>query len=72
MMQKKISTAQQFDFFDTRKGIFMEIKVAKYISQFLVDHGIKDCFMVTGGGAMHLDDAIGHQEGIHCTFNHYI
>lgn len=49
----------------------MEIKVAKYISQFLVDHGIKDCFMVTGGGAMHLDDAIGHQEGIHCTFNHH-
>lgn len=49
----------------------MEIKVAKYISQFLVDHGIKDCFMVTGGGAMHIDDAIGHQEGIHCTFNHH-
>jgi len=49
----------------------MEIKVAKYISQFLVDRGIKDCFMVTGGGAMHLDDAIGHQEGIHCTFNHH-
>lgn len=49
----------------------MEIKVAKYLSQFLVDHDIKDCFMVTGGGAMHLDDAIGHQEGIHCTFNHH-
>ena len=49
----------------------MEIKVAKYISQFLVDHGITDCFMVTGGGAMHLDDAIGHQEGMHCTFNHH-
>lgn len=49
----------------------MEIKVAKYISQFLVEHGIKDCFMVTGGGAMHIDDAIGHQEGIHCTFNHH-
>ena len=49
----------------------MNIKVSKYISQFLVDNGIKDCFMVTGGGAMHLDDAIGHQEGIHCTFNHH-
>ena len=43
----------------------MKIKVAKYISEFLVKNGIKDCFMVTGGGAMHLDDAIGHQEGIH-------
>lgn len=49
----------------------MEIKVANYISQFLVNHNITDCFMVTGGGAMHLDDAIGHQEGIHCTFNHH-
>lgn len=27
--------------------------------------------MVTGGGAMHLDDAIGHQEGVHCIFNHH-
>ena len=49
----------------------MEMKLAKYISQFLVERGITDCFMVTGGGAMHLDDAIGHQEGIHCTFNHH-
>ena len=49
----------------------MEIKVSKYISEFLVKSGIKDCFMVTGGGAMHLDDAIGHEEGIHCVFNHH-
>lgn len=49
----------------------MKIKVAKYISSFLVENGIEDCFMVTGGGAMHLDDAIGHQEGLHCIFNHH-
>lgn len=49
----------------------MKIKVAKYIAEFLVAHGIKDCFMVTGGGAMHLNDALGHQEGLHCTFNHH-
>ena len=48
-----------------------EVKVAQYISQFLADHGIQDCFMVTGGGAMHLDDAIGHQKEIKCTFNHH-
>ena len=47
------------------------IKVSNYISQFLMEHGITDCFMVTGGGAMHLDDAIGHQEGIRCVFNHH-
>lgn len=49
----------------------MKIKVAKYISRFFVDRGICDCFMVTGGGAMHLDDAIGHQEGMRCIFNHH-
>ncbi|MBQ3367124.1 MAG: thiamine pyrophosphate-binding protein [Acidaminococcaceae bacterium] len=49
----------------------MKIKVAKYISRFFVDHNITDCFMVTGGGAMHLDDAFGHQEGMHCVFNHH-
>lgn len=49
----------------------MKIKVAQYISEFLVNNGIIDCFMVTGGGAMHLDDAIGHQKGIRCIFNHH-
>lgn len=48
----------------------MKIKVSKYISKFLVKNGIRDCFMVTGGGAMHLNDAIGHQEGLCCTFHH--
>lgn len=47
------------------------MKVSEYIAEFLVNHGIRDCFMVTGGGAMHLDDAIGHAKGIHCVFNHH-
>lgn len=47
------------------------MKAAKYISDFLVRNGITDCFMVTGGGAMHLDDALGHQKGLRCTFNHH-
>ena len=49
----------------------MDIRVADYIAQFLVNNNITDCFMVTGGGAMHLDDAIGHQAGMRCTFNHH-
>ncbi len=49
----------------------MKIKVAKYIAEFLVKNGIRDCFMVTGGGAMHLDDALGHEDGLHCVFNHH-
>ena len=49
----------------------MKIKTAKYISEFLVKNGITDCFMVTGGGAIQLDDALGHQAGLHCVFNHH-
>lgn len=49
----------------------MKIKVSQYISQFLVKNGITDCFTVVGGGAMHLNDALGHQEGLHCTYNHH-
>lgn len=48
----------------------MKIKVSNYISQFLVDHGVTDCFSVVGGGAMHLNDAFGHQEGLHTIYNH--
>lgn len=49
----------------------MKIKVSEYIADFLVDNGINTCFMVTGGGAMHLDDAFGHKEGLKCIFNHH-
>ncbi len=49
----------------------MKIKVSNYISQFLVDRGIDTAFTVTGGGAMHLNDAFGHQEGMHCVYNHH-
>ena len=49
----------------------MKIKVSNYISQFLVDNGIDTLFTVTGGGAMHLNDAFGHQEGMHCVYNHH-
>ena len=40
----------------------MRIKVSNYIAKKLLEAGITDVFMITGGGAMHLDDALGHQE----------
>ena len=43
----------------------MKIKVAKYIAQFMADHGVTDVFTITGGGAMHLNDALGHCEKLH-------
>ena len=49
----------------------MNIKVSNYISQFLVDHGIDQAFSVTGGGAMHLNDAVGHQKGLSCIYMHH-
>ncbi len=49
----------------------MKQRLADYVADFLVMHGIKDCFMVTGGGAMHLNDALGHKEGMNCIFNHH-
>jgi len=49
----------------------MRMKVSNYISQKLVDSGITQVFTVTGGGAMHLNDALGHQEGMHCLYNHH-
>ena len=49
----------------------MKQRLADYVADFLVEHGIKDCFMITGGGAMHLNDALGHKEGLKCTYNHH-
>ncbi len=49
----------------------MKIRVADYIANFLSDNGIEDVFMVTGGGAMHLNDALGHHKKLYCTFNHH-
>ena len=49
----------------------MKIRLADYVADFLVEHGITDCFTVTGGGAMHLNDALGHKEGLHCLYNHH-
>ncbi len=49
----------------------MKIKVAQYVADFLAAHQVEDVFMITGGGAMHLNDAIGHKKELHCTFNHH-
>ena len=49
----------------------MKQRLADYLASFFAQRGICDCFMVTGGGAMHLDDAIGHNDSIRCTFNHH-
>lgn len=49
----------------------MKMKVAEYIADFLVENGVTHNFTVTGGGAMHLNDALGHKEGLHSIYNHH-
>lgn len=49
----------------------MKIKVSNYIAQKLTEAGINQAFTVTGGGAMHLNDALGHQPGLHCLYQHH-
>lgn len=49
----------------------MKQRLADYVADFLVSHGVKDCFSVVGGGAMHLNDALGHKSGLHVTYNHH-
>lgn len=49
----------------------MKIRLADYVANFLVEHGVTDCFSVVGGGAMHLNDAFGHHDGLKVTYNHH-
>lgn len=49
----------------------MRIRLADYVADFLVEHGVTDCFSVVGGGAMHLNDALGHKDGLKVTYNHH-
>ena len=49
----------------------MRIRLADYVANFLVEHGVTDVFSVVGGGAMHLNDALGHNDGLKVTYNHH-
>lgn len=49
----------------------MRVKLSNYLAQKLVDSGITRGYSVVGGGAMHLNDAFGHQDGLTITYNHH-
>jgi acetolactate synthase I/II/III large subunit len=44
-------------------------KLSEYVSHFLADVGVRTVFVVPGGGAMHLNDSICHEEAIECVYN---
>ena len=48
----------------------MKQKVSDYIAEYIAQWGIRDVFTVTGGGAMHMNDAFGHHPKLHCTYQH--
>jgi acetolactate synthase I/II/III large subunit len=48
-----------------------QIKVSDYVAQKLVEYGIRHVFMVTGGGAMHLNHSLGTNRALECVFNHH-
>jgi acetolactate synthase-1/2/3 large subunit len=47
------------------------VRVADLIAQLLADDGIEHVFMVTGGGAMHLNDALGRDPRLSTVFTHH-
>lgn len=49
----------------------MKMRVADYIASTLVEHGITDVYMVTGGGAMHLNDAFGKADNMRVICCHH-
>ena len=46
------------------------MRVSDYLAEKAAEAGIRDVFLVVGGGAMYLDDAFGHSEKLHCTYHH--
>lgn len=47
------------------------IKLSDYVAKRLTEHGVKDVFMISGGGAMHLNDSVGKCKGLRYFCNHH-
>ena len=45
-------------------GGVTKMKVSEYISKRVVELGVKHVFMVTGGGAMHLNHSLGTNDDL--------
>ncbi len=48
-----------------------KMRVADYIFKYLADYGIKHVFLITGGGAMHLNDALKKESRIKYVCTHH-
>jgi acetolactate synthase-1/2/3 large subunit len=47
------------------------MKLSDYVAQRVAEYGVRHVFMVTGGGAMHLNHSLGTHPDLECVFNHH-
>lgn len=47
------------------------MRVADYVFRRLAEHGVRQAFLITGGAAMHLNDALGRQKEIEYICQHH-
>ena len=47
------------------------IKLSDYLAEWLTAQGVQHVFMLTGGGAMHLNDSLGKQPGLEYICTHH-
>lgn len=47
------------------------VKLSDYVVQFFVDRGVRDAFLISGGGIMHLLDAVGRNDGMSYFCNYH-
>lgn len=48
-----------------------EVKLSDWVAERLAEAGIRDVFMLTGGGAMHLNHSLGTHPALTTTFTHH-
>lgn len=41
-----------------------QVRLSDYVAAKIYEHGVRHVFMLTGGGAMHLNDAMGRMDGL--------
>lgn len=56
---------------EIERNELVKIRLADYVANFFIEHGVTDVFSVVGGGAMHLNDALGHKKELKVTYNHH-
>jgi acetolactate synthase-1/2/3 large subunit len=47
------------------------MKLSAWVADRLVEHGVRHVFMLTGGGAMHLNHSLGTHPALETTFTHH-